>query len=497
MSDRNQCAHPLAHFITNWRLCEPIEYTTALADHGITYTDYCRLIVVLENFLDGIKNDSRRRSVPSTRWWGDRGRQNDTSKMDNDFALKAAVSSGSIINSAREFMRTEHHAADLNKLLADVSRHWQARNIPAMVCVSSFSIFAPYCISESHIQILHVQLKPVTPSQKKIDHRLYQPLNFVNPFGDGVNPEEISVSARPKLERKDSSPTQSPTSISASGFHHHQIQLKDCTRPWPLWPNAIPKQKRDVMNRHADRYGVDPYFRAYMRANVNSRTKSTSYAKYMIEQEDDPFINTHIGYVDSPSRNTSMKILLPGSYKNWRERYSVIVNRKSYEHNRRLECRKTAERGSRLRIARFGFKRPIYPPHTPEMEGLGLSKEKYHTIISKIDDIRRNHRSGKSRCGLGCMTWLRVKRRVSTEEALTKVSEYVRQINTQDRRIVWTIEKIPRAYDRGFGRDGKEWEISAWNGEDALDLLIQLERYGIIEKKLDIGDDESMASMCL
>ncbi len=49
--DRPQCAHSQVHFVTCFRLCEPIEYTTALADHGVTYTDYCRLVTALREFL--------------------------------------------------------------------------------------------------------------------------------------------------------------------------------------------------------------------------------------------------------------------------------------------------------------------------------------------------------------------------------------------------------------------------------------------------------------
>jgi hypothetical protein len=71
-----------------------------------------------------------------------------------------------------------------------------------------------------------------------------------------------------------------------------------------------------------------------------------------------------------------------------------------------------------------------------------------------------------------------------------KVSEYIRELNASQRHLVWTIEKIPGVYDRGLARDRTEWEISAWNGEDPLELLIQLERWGIIEKRLSLDDDD-------
>jgi hypothetical protein len=45
-------------------------------------------------------------------------------------------------------------------------------------------------------------------------------------------------------------------------------------------------------------------------------------------------------------------------------------------------------------------------------------------------------------------------------------------------------------YDNGTRSDREEWEISAWNGEEPLELLIQLEKWGIIEQRLNIDDDE-------
>lgn len=66
-------------------------------------------------------------------------------------------------------------------------------------------------------------------------------------------------------------------------------------------------------------------------------------------------------------------------------------------------------------------------------------------------------------------------RRRSTEDALMKVSEYIREFNASQRKVVWTIEIIPGVCDRGLARERTEWEISAWNGEDPLELLIELE----------------------
>jgi hypothetical protein len=71
-----------------------------------------------------------------------------------------------------------------------------------------------------------------------------------------------------------------------------------------------------------------------------------------------------------------------------------------------------------------------------------------------------------------------------------KVSEYLRQLNASQRRIVFTIEKIPGVYDRGLARNRTEWEISAWNADDPLELLMQLEKWGIIENRLSLEEDD-------
>ncbi|KAF2257080.1 hypothetical protein BU26DRAFT_446332, partial [Trematosphaeria pertusa] len=489
--NRNQCAHPLAHFITNWRLCEPIEYTTALADHGITYTDYCRLIAALANFLDEIPNETKTRTSSVIPRWHPKGwhaSYEDTMGAHKDHKSQPFPSRNySVAESAEHYKRAEHQAVSLNRLLEEISWNWQARGLPVMVCISSFSLFAPNRISESYIQILHVSLQPPTPPETFAAPGTAQCLSFIDPFA--ISKFEDHCVSMPRRKRSSVTPPSPLSPVANGGFlhHHQQVQLRDRTRPWPLWPNAIPSRKRELMNDHADRYGVDPYFRAWMRANINSRTRSTSYAKYMIEREDDPFINTRLEYVNPPSRAALLWGLLTKGPKKWREQYPSIMNRDSYEHNRRLECRKTVENGSRLRIVGFGFRHPIYPPHTPEMDELGLAKETYQTIINTIEHIRQHY---KSNAGEECVprllaSWHKLRRR-STEDALTRVSEYIRQVNASQRHVVWTIEKIPGVYDRGLGRDKKEWEISAWNGEDPLELLIQLERWGIIEKRLNI-----------
>lgn len=61
VSDRQQCTRSEAHFVTSFRLCEPTEYTIVLADHGLTYEDYCRLITALWNFLNKIWTEIKKR----------------------------------------------------------------------------------------------------------------------------------------------------------------------------------------------------------------------------------------------------------------------------------------------------------------------------------------------------------------------------------------------------------------------------------------------------
>lgn len=500
--NRTPCSHPLSHFVINWRLCEPIEYTTALADHGITYADYCLLLAALANFLDEIPNEPKGKPKSATSWWTSKSRSGNENNSGEFLASQESVHNSqsrtqrrNSLESLEQFKKSEQQADALNSLLCDITFNWRARGLPVMVCIGSFSLFAPNRISESHVQILHVELEPGTPPERTSAVAPGQRLSFVDPFTRMIKTHDLedhSVSVpRRNASQRSHSPPSPGAHVNGNVFHHHQLQLRDRTRPWPLWPNAIPSRKRGLMDGHADRYGVDPYFRAWMRANINSRTRSTSYAKYMIEKEDNPFINKRMGYINSPSRAALYWGLLTKGYKYWKEEHPSRANKDYYEHNRRLECRKTVELGSRLRIIRFAFRNPIYPPHTPEMDELGLTEEAYNTIISDIEDMRRNAKTkSEDSCTPHLLFLSKISLGRSAEEALTKVSEYVRQVNAQQSKIVWTIEKIPGVYDHRIGRSGKEWEISAWNAEDPLELLMQLERWGIIEKRLDLDDEE-------
>ncbi|KAF1852133.1 uncharacterized protein K460DRAFT_373981 [Cucurbitaria berberidis CBS 394.84] len=476
--DRTQCTNSRAHFVSTFRLCEPIEYTTALADHGITYTDYCRLVTALSNFLDEITSDSKHKKKSR-----DVGGTTSSPPQKNVF-----------FDTTEQLDKARQHADALNRLLEEITWNIQARGVPVTISVNSFSLFAPHRISEAHIQILHVTLEQmlqaglepdITPGVGTTDPNEEDRLSFID-MSALVGFEERSL-----LSKLEGQIVSASTHTKEPRHQHQRTKIRDRSRPAPLWPNAIPSRKRPIMSANADRYGVDPYFRAWMRANINSRTQTNTYAKYMIEQEDDIFVNKRLEYTVSTSRGALIMDVLVNGTQAWKEHYASTVNRTKYEHNRRLECRRNVERGSRLRILRFGFRHSIYPPHTPEMSALGLTKGAYQTIISNIESIQTHAQLSTHDSRLSClMASLNKLRRRGTEDALMKVSEYLRELNASQRRIVWTIEKIPGVYDRGLARDRTEWEISAWNGEDPLELVLQLEKWGIIENRLGVDDDE-------
>ena len=476
--DRAQCADPRTHFVTSFRLCEPIEYTTAMADHGITYADYVRLVTALLNFLEDTSNGARRK---------------DRAKSSEDGATSMKTSTRAknrFFDTTEQLKDSKQHAVTLHKLLEDISWNFQARGVSIIVCVQSFSLFWPCRISEAHIQVLHVRQEQnlretrVSVPSNRTGARTGQRLSFIDVFP----PTTHEQASRSNFERQAVSATPIMTHCMRTyGYHHQQSQARDRSRPCALWPNAIPSPKRQIMSANVDRYGVDPYFRAWMRASINSRTRCTTYAKYMIEKEDDPFVNKRLEYANAALKKDLFEAR---GTRAWKERTPSTVNRARYEHNRRLECRKTTEHGSRLRIVRFGFRHPIYPPHTPEMDTFGLSKDAYQTIIADIDNFH-THVQLNTKCpGSYMVASLNKVRRRSTNDALMKVSEYLRQLNASQRCIVWTIEKIPAVYDKGFGRNRTEWEISAWNAEDPLELLIQLEKWGIIESRLSLDDED-------
>jgi hypothetical protein len=474
--------------VSTFRICEPIEYTTAWADHGLTYTDYYRLLVSLKNFLEDYAGHAKSKTSQGVTTSNLAYHQAPVGSQES-IGKGHPSRGGTFFDTTEQLGKARRQAEMLNQLLEDVTSNLRARGVSVVVCVSSFSLFAPHRISEAHIQILHAPFNLDTRSPSITpDPRSGQRLSFIDAFSFATAERRSVSKSRPKLESR--SQSEQTTHTQFSKHRHQTYQNRDRSRPWPLWPNAVPSRKRQAMQANADRYGADPFFRAYLRANVNARTRSSTYVKYMIEQEDDPFVNRRLEYTNAASRGALARDLITHGPKAWKEQFPSTVNRAKYHHNRRLECRKNVEQGSRLRILRFGFRYAIYPVHTPEMEELGLTKSRYQTIISDITDI---HTSAQlyNRCPIPyLLSSLNKIRCRSTEDALMKVSEYIRELNASQRRVVWTIEKIPGVYDRGLARDRTEWEISAWNGEDSLELLIESERWGIIEQRLNLEDDE-------
>ncbi|KAF2741205.1 hypothetical protein EJ04DRAFT_507609 [Polyplosphaeria fusca] len=487
--DRIQCLREPAHFVFSWRLCEPLEYTTALADHGITFTDYSLLLAALEYFLGGLSKDPKRRfSEVSDQHYRQSFRlfRKDKRLSKDEEKLGGSVKTrDSVLETAAEFKRIGDYAAELEKHLADITWNLRARGVPVMVCVGSFSLFSPNRISEAHVQVLHVPLR----SRRKVDEAIEYWSKNRSPDGVFVDPFRHSESACVSFTGRDFSSNRrsrsppSPMTTTVKTVYPHQ-QQRDRSIPWPIWPNAIPVHKRGLIEDHAEEYGADPYFRAWVRADINSHTPS-SYAKYMIEREDDPFINKRMTYVVSTSRAKLWYRLLTRGIGEWKQQYPSIVNRGIYEHNRRLEARKSVELGYRVRLARFAFRHAIFPAHTPEMEKLGLTSDVYRKALSDIEGIRERYDNKVARCPLiRCIF-----RKRGPDDAIPEMVELIKKLNSQQRGVVWTCEGIPGVYERGMGRCGKEWEISVWNGEDPLELLLQLERCGIIEKRLTDDDD--------
>jgi hypothetical protein len=482
--DRLQCNHLTVHFVSTFRICAPIEYSTALADHGITYTDYTRLLTILKNFV--------RDHAVNARWKVPQGVSGLVcGHQQESFVTRHPPHhhGGTFLDTSEQLGRAKRHADALNQLLEDITFNLRAKGSPVVICVSSFSLFPPHRITEAHVQILHAPFATgVRLVSEKPEPRSGQRLSFIDPFSFTTTECRSVSKCRPRLDSR--SQSEQLTQTQCWKHPHQTIQHRDHSKPWPLWPNAIPSRKRQAMYENADRYGADPYYRAYLRANINARTKSSTFAKYMIEQEDDPFVNRRLKYTDGASRGALARDMIAHGPKAWKEQFPCTVNRAKYEHNRRLECRKTTERGSRLRILRFGFRHAIFPVHTPEMEELGLTKARYQTIISDIADIRTCAQLC-TKCPISyLLSTINKIRRRNSEDALMKVNEYIRELNASQRRVVWTIEKIPGVYDRGLARDRTEWEISAWNGEDSLELLMDLERWGIVEQRLNLEDDE-------
>jgi hypothetical protein len=119
----------------------------------------------------------------------------------------------------------------------------------------------------------------------------------------------------------------------------YNAQSQDRLETCALWPNSIPLRKRPILRANIDRYGVDHYFRAWVRANINSQTQSSTYAKFSIEMEDNLHVNKKIRYADL-TLNPGIVDALEDGDRAWKEQLPSSVNSAKYEHNRRVERRR-------------------------------------------------------------------------------------------------------------------------------------------------------------
>jgi hypothetical protein len=171
-------------------------------------------------------------------------------------------SRSTFFETTEQLAKSRRQATALNQLLKKITTSLRRRGLPVVICVNSFSMFAPHRISEAHVQILHAPLVPQhQPDLTMPDERSAKRSCFIEPFHIATA-ESRSVSRfRPRF---DSSVFDMTAPTSNPKYRHLTSQNRDHSQPWPLRPNAIPSRKRQLMNENADRYGVDPYFRAWL-----------------------------------------------------------------------------------------------------------------------------------------------------------------------------------------------------------------------------------------
>jgi hypothetical protein len=224
VSDRNQCVSLRAHFVSTFRMLAPIEYTTALADHGLTYTDYCRLLTSLGHFLESIVDTKVRVSQDMLSSLSRKQRSifgSPESVAMRQPRRRSRISEFS--HTTEQLEKAKRQAEALSQLLEEITSTLRARGLPVVICVSSFSLFAPYRVSETHIQILH---EPLARKQQSIsptpDARSGQRLSFLDPFAFAGAPRSVDRS-RPKLENA--------THTQSSKHRHQTCRTRDYSQP--------------------------------------------------------------------------------------------------------------------------------------------------------------------------------------------------------------------------------------------------------------------------
>lgn len=451
--DRMQCTFTRVHFVSAFHLSEPLEYTTALAEHGITYSEYVHLIEAMQDLVTDLPRGLRQHSKVDH---VDRKPESQRIARQLSQGWSRTARGVAVARPPQQQQHMRYCANMLNRLLDDISNNLRARGVPVVICVSSFPLFASEQYSDVQVQILHVPFTPQnsrssTGSQARVAERLsFVDLDTLGNSDDFCVPaaqcQSIMDDVRPSCDRKD----------SCMG---HQV----C--PWPIWPNAIPSRRRRIMAENAERYGIDPYFREWLRASFDSRTACDSYDEYLAERKRSSFSEKLSGS-SVPAGSAQRDVSL------WR-----------YQRSRQLELRRDIERGFRLRLVRFSGCGLVVPPHNPELDEAGLSKRAYEAIVARVCHITHGRdvaiQSARMRVS-SVMQKICQRKRNTT---FLKLQEYVRELNSAQQRIIWTVEAI--VDEHGHHSD---WEISAWNGEDPLELLIDLEGCGIVEKRLTADD---------
>ena len=458
--DRVQCRHPRVHFVSAFQLSDPTEYTTVLADHGVTYSDYARLIDAAQNLVADLSIEPKASFVDSHSKRNLKY-QRFVSRFDRKQSRDVDTAHLMCPN-----QRIQHIATLLIDLLDNISRSFRSRGIAIVVCVSSFSLLEQ-CI-DVHIQILHAPTSiQDTKGLTKWHARATACLSFIEPKDFGrLNVMWASESKHQSIKYADLSPVGTMAETDSSCDRMGSSTPRQIS-PWPVWPNAIPSSKRRAMAENAEHYGTNPYFRAWMRVNLDSRTTCGTYNEYMLDKKQRPFSNERLGDLKNPTSSAPA-----GTTTNAR-----------YQHNRQLEFRRSIESGSRSRLIRFSSCIKVRPPHNPELDEYGLSKDDFEAVIARVDEIISARMETPQPLRTSVSSVLCKFCDCRNNDVILKLRRFIRTLNAAQRRIVWTLETIVDSCG-----DHIDWEISAWNGEDSLELLIELERWGIVEKRLDVEE---------
>jgi hypothetical protein len=460
--DRIQCRHPRVHFVSAFQSSDPTEYTTLLADHGVTYSDYARLIDAAQNIVADLSIEPKPGLVESHPKRNPKY-QRIVSRFDRKQSRDMDAAHLMCPN-----QRIQHNATLLIDLLDNISRSFRSRGIPIVVCVSSFSLLTSEQSMDAHIQILHAPTSTQdTKGRTKWHARATECLSFIEPKDFGrLNGMWASDSRHQSIEYADLSSVGTMVEIQSSCDRLGTSTQRQIS-PWPVWPNAIPSSKRCAMAEGAEHYGANPYFRAWMRASLDSRTTCGTYNEHMLDKEENSVLNERLGNLESPASSAP----------------AGTTTRARYQHNRQLEFRWSIENGSRSRLIQFSSCIKVRPPHNPELDEFGLSKDDFEAVIARVDEIVSARMETPQPLRTSVSSVLCKFCDCRNNDVILKLRRFIRKLNAAQRRIVWTLETIVDTCG-----DHIDWEISAWNGEDSLELLIELERWGIVERRLDVEE---------